>query len=360
MVKRSHSEDANASSVKHNDDEQTLEESAVTTRPTTSSSISSINSLLNKKAKDDTNTAKKSLRIEVLKELGIKDIEKLEPIDQDVFHKYVSIRLTRERRSLEELRQGNIEKLDSLIDKCINSEKFSSASMNKLLDIIGTSRDQPDSSNDKFSVSPVPKKRKLESPHLSSPRHLMSYKENIPTLNESEELQNESRQFKLPAPHNQASNQAYLGYATVPPPNAYQSHGSGTPQHVRYDNNEPRQLSPNVTPAQYSNMTQYGAQYPQPFYGQDMRQPVLVMQRPPAGETPYLNPPQTTLAPTSPYGNEQYFPPSRKPIANHRRSQSAIVSLPSDMRQQQNRNQQNFPSRPVNFLIHTPKHPPPA
>ncbi|CCK70444.1 Pog1p KNAG_0E01820 [Huiozyma naganishii CBS 8797] len=342
----------------------------LTSRPTTYSEDSPRKSLstsvLIEKGKRGGSTTlldRKNFKQLVFEELGLQGDAAACP--DEMFNKYVEARLVKENIRKEELRQRNLDRLDSILKKYISSEKLTEPILTHILQLV----DDPGS-------IPDLKKRKIDnvtsvSPRLASPRGTRPYKSDIPPINEL----GFSKQQPAAAQFQQPGLQTYLlpvpaigstwqtsGYAgdtgggaiataSIPPIAQYQSYS-------------------NSTRAQQTGYTQGYVQQPS---GGSI--PIMVMPPNNTGEPgtipdpisqspSYLNLPGISQQQAhhqqpihaSPFRQTQSMDTSNK--RGHRRSQSAIVTANADFRSPQRASTIN--QRPVNFLIHTPKHPPPS
>ena len=354
----------------------------------------------------------------ILKELNIEsnsdEYKNLINGNNDNFNNFVKIKIIHRSQELEELKSQNLDKLNVLIDKCIKCDKFDSVTFNNIFGIINT--DNNNTMNNMNSENKVPsilrssksnvlsntnKKRKLEipnnhSPKLASPRgyekhttEISSIQKDSDLLYQSNDIMNQSNNFiqpyQLPAPGMLSNNQP-----TVVPSNWQSYADPNCAYSTGYVINSQHQ---HMSPQNPSNVGLYVPQtfqpaQPYPLHGykilQDRQyrivpQPISESVNPvdPNNtynvENPYykvptqhLNYPEqqhlaTPGARTSPY--RQPLPPLSKSLKKgHRRTQSASVSFGSYSNSNiEFRSPQTFNnSKPVNFLIHTPKHPPPS
>ena len=308
-------------------------------------------------AATNTHTHTDSLRTQLMRELDIApDSDSSGDTTPTELQQLVEARLLQRRQEVETLRQVNLASLTALVDKCIASDKFDAQSVRLLLDTVVDSRSQRErlsSSNSGVSpvlLSPMGKKRRAHSPQYSrlSNGDLHTLHERGSSVGDAEHFQSVAQQYKLPPPPS-ASAQGQ-GQAQGNNPWLYNSAGTAA---------QPYLYGGNLAPPPHIMNDMYGGGYP------------------PQG-APQLAP-QGYMAPGYAQGGAQgYYPQgtgagpvaqSQSPYRNgagsrargaHRRTQSAIVSMPpSDMRSP-GRGPGGMPQRPVNFLIHTPKHPPPT
>ncbi|SMN20572.1 similar to Saccharomyces cerevisiae YIL122W POG1 Nuclear chromatin-associated protein of unknown function [Maudiozyma saulgeensis] len=368
----------------------------------TGNSSSNVKSLLN----SDPATAESvpvknqiTLRSQIMEEFGINSasVAGKDNIDPDAFNTLVQIRLIKERKAIETMRKENLIMLNDLVDKCISNDKFDETNINKLLDIIIEKRATNMStirSRQDTLMSPMIKKRRIQSPHMSATKQSTEYRgqnSDLHAINETDAGQSETDQFqsvaqsyKLPVPpptlHQQNIGNTPGGGGgggavwtsqyqnpSLQPPYMYQTGAAGSmqgnlgpPAHLMNDPHYQQQgmMTSTYDPQmgkQYLEPPQYIQNYPQGGY------------YPPNGRV--MNSVNEQAYPGIPQGHAttigQQHSPYRGNIATasgqtgrkgHRRTQSAIVSMPNELKSPS----RSVPQRPVNFLIHTPKHPPPT
>ncbi|EJS43357.1 pog1p [Saccharomyces arboricola H-6] len=293
------------------------------------------------------------LRTNILKQLGVEDVQELDVGDAGLVDQFLKVRLINDTKELEKIRESNLTKLNQIIEKCVESDKISDSILNKILDM-SVNRDINNGHNNHLMVpSPtMTKKRKIGASGLASPRGHRRYRSDIPTVSEAEtgvgypQMQQQSGPYTLPMPANQWMANPYM----QPPQQQVQQlipqylypPGVG-PQPPFPTMNANSESQTPVMSSQFLSLNQHG------IYQQNMSaHPVLSMG------------PQANI-----YGQPQPQPqpgqerdPSRKSFS-HRRSQSANISMAS-FRSPMRNPQPGSSQRPVNFLIHTPKHPPPT
>ncbi|CAI4064454.1 Pog1p SKDI_09G0480 [Saccharomyces kudriavzevii IFO 1802] len=293
-----------------------------------------------------------SLRIKLLKRLGIDDVQDLDASDVDLVDQFVNIRLVNDTKELEKIRGSNLTKLSQIIEKCVASDKISDSILNKILDM-SMSRDASNDHNNHLMVpSPtMTKKRKIGASELASPRGHRRYRSDIPTVSEIEtgvgypQVHQQPSAYTLPVPASQWMANPYM----QPPQSQVQQL---VPQYLYPPGMGPQPPLPTMNPnsesqtpvmsSQFLSLNQHG------LYQQNMgAHPVMSMG------------PQANI-----YGQQQQLQhsqerdPPRKSFS-HRRSQSANISM-ANFRSPMRNPQPGSSHRPVNFLIHTPKHPPPT
>lgn len=342
--------------------------------------------------------------------------------NDDSFNSLVKIKILNKSHELEQLRSQNLDKLNLLLDKCQESDKLDNIVLNNIFNYINTdtktnlenrSPSPIHSSASNFSLNTT-KKRKLDlppnrSPKLASPRGHRRYKSEIPSINEislSSYPSNKNapgsmpyplQPYQLPAsvsiPSNNPSSMTNLGgQGNLPYSYQYNSvYGTEAqrqmPQQVQQEVlNRPNFPTQGGFPPQPTTVTQG---YPTQGYGIPPQNRQVFMISPINNENlnpsntnnnrnndnPYFNIPQQypnlypqqSLVPPAPQASpcRPRQSSTSKPIKKgHRRSQSASVSLGLH---NNNNNNIDFKSpqifnnqKPVNFLIHTPKHPPPS
>ena len=380
-----------------------------TTGTGTNNSSSNVKSLLNSDNNVSTTTVIKpelSLRSQIMEEFGIKYDSNSEKdnIDIDSLNTLVQIRLIKERKIIETMRKDNILLLNEIIDKCLANDKFDESNISKFLDIILDKQLQLQSNklnkiNNKQDtlMSPMNKKRRVgQSPRIGTIRQFdyRTANNDLHSINEkdssnqddTEQFQSVAQSYKLPVPPTTNTTSTQSQNATIS--NATSGQTSWQSQYPNPALQPPYmyQTNPNIPPgslapsghmmndpyyqqqammAQQGYDTQMGKQY--------LEQPQFIQNYPPGYYPPppgrimpginehgYSNlaPPPQQQQQHSPYRNNISMaagsgPPGRK---GHRRTQSAIVSMPNELKSPS----RSVPQRPVNFLIHTPKHPPPT
>lgn len=293
-----------------------------------------------------------SLRIRILKQLGFDDIQELNACDTGLVEQFLNVRLINDTKELEKIRESNLAKLNQIIDKCMESDKISDSTLNKILDM-SMNRDTNNDNNNHLTIpSPITtKKRKINASELASPRGHRRYRSDIPTVSEVEtgvgypQIHQQPGAYTLPMPANQWMSNPYM---QPPQPQVQQI----MPQYLYPPGMGPQAQLPTMssnsesqTPvmsSQFLSLNQHG------LYQQNIgAHPVMSMG------------PQANI-----YGQQHQPQPgqerdqSRKSFS-HRRSQSANISM-ANFRSPMRNPQPASSQRPVNFLIHTPKHPPPT
>lgn len=293
-----------------------------------------------------------SLRIRILRQLGIDDIQELDASDTGLVEQFLNVRLINDTKELEKIRESNLTKLNQIIDKCVESDKISDLTLNKILEM-SMNRDTNNDDNNHLTIpSPVmTKKRKINASELASPRGHRRYRSDIPTVSEVEtgvsypQIHQQPGAYTLPMPANQWMNNPYM---QPPQPQVQQimpqylyPPGMGPQAQLPTMNSSSESQTP-VMSSQFLSLNQHG------LYQQNMgTHPVMSMGS------------QTNI-----YGQQQQQQPSQerdqsRKSFSHRRSQSANISM-ANFRSPMRNPQAASSQRPVNFLIHTPKHPPPT
>lgn len=355
----------------------------------------------------------------IIKELEIEDnsdeYNNLINGSNEDFNNFVKIKIIKKTQELEELKSQNLDKLNTLLDKCMKCNKFDSVTLNNIFGHIHADNNEfLDNINSKNKVSfplgpskskmpsNIDKKRKLEisnnnTPQLGSPRGYEPYIVETSSLqkrsnsshqfnNPINQVNNSTQSYQLPVPEIPSNNQPTVVSSTwqpyADPTIAYSSTGyiaNLQSQHIHHQNLPnidcyasqisqptqpyssqaynipqnrqylmvPQQINENLNPVDLNNT--YSME--NPYYKVSVPHPNIRQQRPLAPPGPQ----------TSPY--RQPLPPISKPLKKgHRRTQSASVSFGSYSNNNiEFRSPQTFNnSKPVNFLIHTPKHPPPS
>lgn len=151
-----------------------------------------------------------SLRIRILKQLGFDDIQELNACDTGLVEQFLNVRLINDTKELEKIRESNLAKLNQIIDKCMESDKISDSTLNKILDM-SMNRDTNNDNNNHLTIpSPITtKKRKINASELASPRGHRRYRSDIPTVSEVEtgvgypQIHQQPGAYTLPMPANQ-------------------------------------------------------------------------------------------------------------------------------------------------------------
>ncbi|GAV56057.1 hypothetical protein ZYGR_0AZ02290 [Zygosaccharomyces rouxii] len=360
------------------------------------------------------NSIKIKIKRQILKDLGFLEGEERELGDDLIANDnsldlYLQIRLERERRQIESLRESNLDRLNAIIDKCLQSDKFTKDSLWKILDLVykplpsvnsgdGPAQQQSQTrpAHPTIALSPDTRKRKLVSPTVSPKGH-KRFASDIPSLSAVS-----ATQSPYYGPTFQAGPSPWVAqqYNQPPPPQQQQfefknSIPAGLGGSARHPHQESLQTTPvgeNQPPsAAMAQQQQFfaGRYSPAQFVpggapsgyflpaatataataaAQGGRtHPVVMMQPdspPQRVPTAYLQPPQHI---PSSYGNtiniKQEHPMTTRRFQGHRRSQSAnvpTVATSFNSIKSPARELHATPQKPVNFLIHTPKHPPPG
>lgn len=342
--------------------------------------------------------------------------------DED-FNNFVKIKIINKAHELEQLKSKNLDKLNLLLDKCLKSNKLDNITLNNIFNFINNDNNINNNSNNPnthrennnnvnvLNRSPSPlhastsnsslnpgKKRKLDvpppniSPKLASPRGHRRFKSEIPSINEMSfqaySPSNSSygqtnyplQPYQLPAPSIAPNNQQQTSTQGWQPNSSYPyPYGQGYSNDPQSQNRH----QPGASDQAYFHpqATPMGQPYPSQSYGNlPNRQMLMVPQSnnenlnpnennlndnpyfniPPKYPNPY---PQQSLGPPAPQASPYRQTQSAKSLRmGHRRSQSATVTLASHNNSGTDfRSPQIFSNqKPVNFLIHTPKHPPPS
>ncbi|CAR25504.1 ZYRO0A01452p [Zygosaccharomyces rouxii] len=375
--------------------------------------IKKINSSTFQQSRGDasSNPVKTRIRRQILKDLGFLQEGEQEVEDELIANDkcldlYLQIRLERERKQIESLRESNLDRLNTIIDKCLQSDKFTKDSLWKILDLIykplpsgssaSSSQQQQEQQQEQrpaqptVALSPDARKRKLASP-VVSPKGHKRFASDVPSLGTVAATQ--PPYYGAPI---QSGPTPWVGqqYNQQAPPQHQQQYefkntipaGLGGPaRHPHQETIQTTPISENQPPtAAMAQQQQYFAGHysPAQFVANGARggyflpaatataaaqsgrpHPVVMMQsdsptqRAPSG---YLQPPQHI---PSSYGStiKQEYPMTTRRLQGHRRSQSANVpTFGIGSTKSPSRELHATPQKPVNFLIHTPKHPPPG
>lgn len=338
------------------------------------------------KQKVQSRTASPSLsgfKQRLLENLGVNDCYKIDQEDEKSLRQFLEIRLEQERQEVEKLREVNLKTLNAIIDKCIQTDKLTGDSINRILDLIYNPRREESIS------SPDSKRRKLASP-MMSPKGHRRFASEIPPLSTRElppyqQLQNLQSPYPVqfnngpgPTPWipQQYGTQIQAPFGMQGPiPAGVPTRSRQTSTTASNNENQPGIVTSSALqqhlqqggvptgsypPAQlYPTGNPSGNYYLPP--GQGPRPPLMIVppDSPQRGGMGYLQPPQQI----QPQYGMKTDPNSARRYASHRRSQSANVIPPAisslNSAKSPVRELQATPQKPVNFLIHTPKHPPP-
>lgn len=319
----------------------------------------------------------------MLENLGVNDCFDIGQEDEKLLHQFLEIRLEQERKEVEKLRDSNLKSLNTIIDKCIQTEKLTDDSINRILDLIYKPH------REESIPSPDSKRRRLASP-MMSPKGHRRFASEIPPLSTRElppyqQLQNLQSPYPVqfnngPGPTPWIPQQ--YGTQIQPPFGMQGPIPAGLPTRSRQtsitssnNENQPgvatssalqQHIQPGVPTGSYPPAQLYPAGNPSGNYylppGQGPRPPLMIVppDSPQRGGMNYLQPPQQI----QPQYGMKTDPNSARRYASHRRSQSANVIPPTisglSSAKSPVRELQATPQKPVNFLIHTPKHPPPT
>ncbi|GCE98414.1 hypothetical protein ZYGM_002016 [Zygosaccharomyces mellis] len=359
------------------------------------------------------NLIKVRIKRQILKDLGFLEGESHEVEDELIasdksLDLYLQIRLEKERRQIESLRESNLDRLNTIIDKCVQSDKFTKDSLWKILDL--TNKPLPSSSSGDggsqqpsqqpshqrpahptVALSPDARKRKLASPTVSPKGH-KRFASDVPSLSSVAATHSPYYGTTIqsgPSPwasqqYNQPQQQQFEFRNSLP---------AGLGGSARHSHQESIQTTPvgeNQVPTATMSQQQFfaGRYSPAQFVSggapsgyflpaatataataaaQGGRShPVVMMQpdSPPPQRVPtaYLQPPQHV---PSSYGStiKQEHPAITRRFQGHRRSQSAnvpTVGTSFNPMRSPARDLHATPQKSINFLIHTPRHPPPG
>lgn len=302
---------------------------------------------------------------QLLDELGLGQYYDVYTRDEKTFNLLLENRI-------EQQRDKNLNTLSMIIDKCISSDKITSDLIANVLDFVGVHRQ-----DDKF-VEPKLKKRKLASPMMSPKGHrrYLSDATSFPTKDSQVfPLQVQSMQGTYPIMyHGGAGPTPWLTQqfnSPIPTQSSFQTSfpaGLGVavarsrePSMVQNNENQAGVRPGSYSPTQIAAIGNTGAS--SLSSGPSNRASLMAM---------HPDSPQKVAAflPQPPHQIQTQFRVKTEPASQqrrfmgHRRSQSATVLLPNasapNTVKSPNRELQASPQKPVNFLIHTPKHPPPT
>lgn len=297
----------------------------------------------------------KSLRSNILQSLdvGPETVEQMNLIEKDSFDKYLTLLLEKERYKVEHLKEANLNKLNMIIDKCISSDKFSVLTIEKILTFITPS---PENENviPKSASSILSNMRTKRGNSMSPKGHHKSFSDVplLPVPNASPQPTQFSHNQQMPMipstmggpPHYNSSQNMYMNQQT----DYYSERNMNAPYMGQYQNNQP----------QFQNFSQTGQtmipSYPMNPQMQSQGSSHELHQQ---YQSKLYNQEGRNLAPP------HFVNASNKRMQGHRRTRSATV-LPPNSKRSFGRSPgtiiQGTPRKPVSFLIHTPKHPPPT
>lgn len=311
------------------------------------------------------------LKRQLLQELGLEKYAELAETEENSFDKLLELRIEQKRKEVEVLRDSNLRTLNMIFDKCIESEKISDDVIRRMLNIA-----ELPSRAESASTSSS-KRRRLASPAMS-PRGHRRFASDAVSINSKD-----PQQYQAPA-QNITSPYPVL-YPSGPGPTPWLPQHYNTPMQTQfqfqgpvpaglgvrtarsreastYQNNE-NQISDHLN--SFSSGQFIAAGNPSIAGHQSAaltgRAPLMSIQSESPARTAsgYLQPPQQV----QPQYGMKTEPLPQKRTTSHRRSQSAnvppIASIPHVARSPATELHAT-PQKPVNFLIHTPKHPPPT
>lgn len=315
-----------------------------------------------------------SLKRQFMNEVGLGQYFDIQVSEDQLFDRLLESRIEQQRKEVEEQRCKSLEILNTIIDKCLQSDKISEELIGRILDVIGVPRE----GERVLAGEPSFKKRKLASPMVSPIDHTLFPSD---TLGMSgKDVQSHLQQVKsMQGPYQILHHGAGAG----PTPWHIQQYGTPLPPQNPYHNSFPAGLGmtmtgsresslvqnnenqPGVHPGQYSPIQIATSSYQtsaafQPS-GPGSRAPLLGVhpESPRRGSTVF---PQS-LQQAQSHARIKAEPVSHRKLVSHRRSQSINILPPSvagiNSLKSPSGELQASPQKPVNFLIHTPKHPPP-
>lgn len=298
-------------------------------------------------------------------EVGLEKYVELAETDEDIFNKLLELRIEQKRKEVEELRDSNLRTLNIVIGKCIESDKISDDIIRTLLDVVNLPhRGEPNPSSSL-------KRRKRNSPAMS-PRGHRRIASEVASINT-----NQAQVQSMPSPYS-------ILYHNVPGPTPWLPQHYNTPLQTQYQfqNSVPAGLGVRTGRSREASIVQNNEnQKSDQFHsfspanlvttgnsGISGHHPGALSSRPslmgvptesPArGVSGYLQPPQQI----QPHYGIKTDPIPQRRFASHQRSQSAnFINGPQTHMAKSPINELHAsPQKPINFLIHTPKHPPPS
>ncbi|QLG72543.1 hypothetical protein HG535_0D02510 [Zygotorulaspora mrakii] len=342
-----------------------------------------------------------TLKLKILEQLGIKNISALNKEDDEFLSYFLQIKLEQERKDVEKLRDCNLEKLNFILDKCSSSETLTSQSVNDIIDIFSNRGHATPRQENDFDIYPSDRKRKrLEPPIMrhnarqgvASDYARESQFQYAPLGPEHGHSQGRSQsQFQLQQPFMFPYHFQYQGgqgpnrwlpqqlgpqgqiLAGLGPQNLSPRSNSDATTAESVSGSNPRTTSQNVSSGISTTASQNLAYPPaNPTYatptsylmppGSTRRPPGLMAQQNTNQESTQAGIPNY-LPPTQQFQPHSRFKGEGVPIrrqGNHRRSQSSITPSSNYSLRSPIKELQATPQKPVNFLIHTPKYPPPT
>lgn len=322
---------------------------------------------------EETEAEKKQLtelKRKLLIDAGLEDFADLAQTEENVFGKLLELRIEQKRKEVEELRAKNLRTLSIIVDKCAESDKFSEELLGDILQLVDLPRGMESAS------SLNRKKRRRTSPAMS-PRGSHRFASEVARFNVKDpqqypqQMQNLPNHYHvlypsgpgattwLPQHYNTALQPQYQFQNSVPAGLGVRAGRSREPSAIQNNENFVNDQGHSFSTSQF-----VGASHPSVFAQQH------------AGPS---NRTSLTSALTEPplRGGPGYFQPSQQlqthhgiktepllqgAFPSHRRSQSAIVAPAARLHGARSPSNeiQTSPQKPVNFLIHTPKHPPPS
>ncbi|CCE63615.1 hypothetical protein TPHA_0F01300 [Tetrapisispora phaffii CBS 4417] len=274
-----------------------------------------------------------SFKDAVLKDIGMDNISDTDKVPDDLFNSYINLKLEKTKKEVEEIRMNNINSLSKIINKCNKNNGISESLIKQILGItenIGEIQHGLGNNEMAFSAS---KKRRME------------YTK--PNTDGSSIIQPGHRRYQSEI--NIVPEYSFRGPLAKNNPNNLNQLAQNTNQFSK-----PTQLAPlsfNQTPS-HSSLTSGTNENlnPHPSYNintQADNSTMFVYQEQQRGLQP-----STQIPPARDQAQLKY---------GHRRTHSAqvfpqsYVSKPSSP----TRNDTGSSLKEMNFLIHTPKHPPP-
>ncbi|QLL31435.1 hypothetical protein HG536_0B02980 [Torulaspora globosa] len=311
------------------------------------------------------------LKRQFMNELGLGQYYEIQVRDNATFNRLLESRIEQQRKEVEEQRDRNLTTLSVVLDKCIKSDKITGDLIERILDLVGIPRhgDKP--------VEPCSKRRRLTSP-MTSPKGRSRILSDATAL-----ASKDAQGFVAPVQNVQGTYPMLYHGGAGPAPWLPQQFNKPLPPQNQYQSSFPAGLGMSVTRSREPSMAQNNENQPGVRPGSYSPVHIAPVSNPGSSALPSTGPTGRaslmTMHPESPQkapanfllpshqAQSQYRmktePVSQRKTAGHRRSQSATV-LPnasgSGSVRSPVRELQASPQRPVNFLIHTPKHPPPT
>lgn len=305
----------------------------------------------------------------VLRDLGFNDISDIHTVSDEMFSKYLAVKLEIERKEVERLRESNMNRLSVFMENCSQNKAMPEDIIRKILNITDIS------SYGNIEQPTISRKRSLEG-HLSmNPKGHRRFNSELPTVsnNRTSPLHQQRNlphdmpyQQNLPLapiinPHyNEGPISSYSFPSGAAENGNRPKNTSVTSQNANYDVQGNLSVPSGVH--QYSNS---GYRQATEYFPSKSGPPVMVVypdsQQNQLHAVQYAPPTNPNIVQERQFQiNQENKPPIGK--FGHGRSQSAQIFPQSSSKRPKSPSKglQATPQKQMNFLIHTPKHPPPT